>query len=157
MSRSGGFLREQTEPTDREKECGREAKGESRRATALASVAMSLRLLLSVLSAFPGLACEPPLPWGTSLRNVWERVILECPVLCSLEAQGLWEPGGRAEHIAQTWEAREGSLEEVTSKLRTKGRGGIQHKRGEGMKVWSSERGSEEIGGFQNPEWERGR
>lgn len=57
-----GFLyREQAEPTAREKECGREVKGESRRASALAGVTKSLRLLLSILSGFPGLPREPPL------------------------------------------------------------------------------------------------
>lgn len=111
-----GFLhREQTEPTAREKEWGREVKGESRRATALASVTMSLRRLLSILSAFPGLSSEPLCPRGPSLRNVWEGIRTECSVLCSREAQGLWEAGGRAEHTAQTWETSAGSLEEVTS------------------------------------------
>lgn len=58
-----GFLqREQTELTDREKECGREVKGESRRATALASVTMSLRLLPVNSQCLPGLSSEPPLP-----------------------------------------------------------------------------------------------
>lgn len=43
---------EQTELADGEKECGREVKGESRRA-ALASVTRSLRLLMSILNTFP--------------------------------------------------------------------------------------------------------
>lgn len=40
------------ELADREKECGREVKGESRR-TALASVTRSLRLLMSILNTSP--------------------------------------------------------------------------------------------------------
>lgn len=68
----GLFLRESRRNLLTEKECGREVKGESRRA-ALASVTRSLRLLMSILNTFPCLPSglrqvpekrDPPLPQG---------------------------------------------------------------------------------------------
>lgn len=59
VGRSGGCFSGKTgfllPSADREKEYGREMKGQSRRATALTSVTMLLRLLMSILSVFTGL------------------------------------------------------------------------------------------------------